>query len=323
MPGSTGRRSPWPTVLVTAGFIVAGPPGAILFVAAPLLCLLAVSRPRHREEWLGIIAMAAIVTLVLRSDATVIEQTSRAMAIAFAGSLLVTALLGLRSLADKLILAAAGASAVTIGWSAHLGIHFAGIRAAVVTMLWEGYRAYPGGLSLPPTPYDQATLDGMSAAARAGREAQLSAYVHAMSGLYPGILVVGALVGGWIAWLWYHRIAQRPMGVPSPPVSRLRFNDQLVWGLIGGLGLTLFTLPEPIGVIGSNVLFVLGALYWARGLAITRYALAMFPAPPLFKIALTALLVLPLAFGGWLVMGVADTWLDIRRRLQPPKGVSP
>lgn len=311
-------------MLVTAGFIVAGPPGATLFVAAPLLCLLAVSRPRHREEWLSIIAMAVVVTLVLRGEATLIDQTSRAMAIAFAGTLLVTALLGLRGLADKLILSAAGAVAVTIGWCAHLGVNFAGVRSSVVTMLWEGYRAYPAwSSSLPPTPYDQATLAGMSAAARGAREAVLSENVHTMSGLYPGILVVGALAGGWIAWLWYHRVAARPMGLPSPPFSQLRFNDQLVWGLIGGLGLTLFTLPEPIKLIGSNVLFVLGALYWARGLAITRYVMARFPAPPLFKIALMAMLVLPLAFGGWLVMGVADTWLDIRRRLEPPKGVSP
>jgi hypothetical protein len=319
--GLAGRRSLWPTLLITAGFVVGGPQGAPLFVAGPLLFLLLISRPARREEWLWIVATALVIGLMLRGAPTLVEQTSRSAAVCFTGAFVVMTLLGIRSLSSRLILATTIAALVTLAWCAHLGIQFGGLRAALVTDMWESYRAWVP--TLPPTPMDRATIDGLAASARDSMPAKLSANVQSVGDLYPGTLALGALVGGWLAWTWYHRISEKPIGAPPRPISALRFNDQLVWALIAAFGLTLFKVPEPLALVGSNVLLVLGALYWARGMAITRYAMAMLPAPPLFKVAVTALLVLPLAFGGWLLMGVADTWLDIRRRLQPPQGVLP
>ncbi len=230
-------------------------------------------------------------------------------------------LLGIESLSSRLLLSAGAASAATVTWFLHLGIRFRGLRIALVTEMWSSYRVmFP---ELPPAPLDRAELAGLSEAARGALPAGLSANVQAMGDLYPGILVITALVGGWLAWGWYHRIAARPLGVGPRPIGELRFNDQLIWALIGALALTVMNVSGTIELVASNLLFVLGALYWARGLAITRYVMARLPAPPLFKVAVTALLVLPLAFGGWLLIGVADTWLDIRRRLQPPQGALP
>ena len=279
------------------------------------MLLLALSRPRQRTEWLGLIAAAVGIGVILRGTPSLVEQTSRSAAAFFAGALVVSTLLEVESLSSRLLFSAGAASGVTVAWFAHLGIRFTSLRASLVTEVWDSYRVmFP---ELPPTPLDSATLTGMSQGSRDALPARLSANVLAMGDLYPGILVITALVGGWLAWGWYHRIAVRPLGPPPRPISALRFNDHLVWALITALGLTLFTGPGTTALVASNLLFVLGALYWARGLAITRYAMARLPAPPLFKVAVTAFLVLPLAFGGWLLLGVADTWLDIRRRLSP------
>ena len=266
------------------------------------------------------IAASGGIGWLLRGTPSLIEQTSRSAAACFAGAVVVATLLEMESLSNRLLLSAGVASGATIVWFAHLGIRFTDLRGLLVTEVWESYRVmFP---ELPPTPFDHAALAGMSKASLDALPARVSANVQTMGDLYPGILVITALVGGWLAWGWYHRIATRPLGAPPRPFTALRFNDHLVWGLIGALGLTLFEVPGTIALVAANLLFVLGALYWARGLAITRYAVARLPAPPLFKVAVTAFLVLPLAFGGWLLMGVADTWLDIRRRLGPPQGVS-
>jgi hypothetical protein len=257
----------------------------------------------------------------MRGPASLIDQTSQALAVSYTGAFVVMALLGVRSLADRSLLSGVVAIGGTLAWSAQLGVKFDGLRVAVVAATWEAAKVMVPGL--PPAVLPRSEVEGLSGQALAAAPARMSLQTYLMADNYPGFLLLGALVGGWLAWQWYHRIAIRPLGLPPKPVSWLRFNDHLVWALILAFGVMLFEVPEPVQLVGSNLLFVLGALYWARGLAITRYAMAMFPAPPLFKVAVTALLVLPLAFGGWLLMGVADTWLDIRGRMQPPQGVSP
>jgi hypothetical protein len=300
---------------------VAGPPGALLVVAGPLLLLLVLSRPARREEWLWVVATVLAIALMMRGTPSLVEQVSRALAVCFSGAFVVLTLLGIRSLSTRLIGGTAAAVAITTLWFARLGVRWDGFTAAVVGTMWDSLRVWSDRLA--PTPIDRAMVEAMSPSAlQASEPARMSYQAYLMADMFPALLCLGAMFGGWLAWGWYHRIAGRPIGVPPKPISALRFNDQLIWALILAFGLTLFKLPAPVALVSSNLLFVLGALYWARGLAITRYAMAMLPAPPLFKVAVTALLVLPLAFGGWLLMGVADTWLDIRRRLQPPQGVS-
>ncbi len=66
-PGhAAGRRSQWPTLLLTAGFVIGGPPDASLFLLGPVLLLLALSRPSQRDEWFWMIAAALGVGLIFR-----------------------------------------------------------------------------------------------------------------------------------------------------------------------------------------------------------------------------------------------------------------
>jgi hypothetical protein len=311
----------WPLLLLVAGYVVLGPAGSTLFLAGPLLLLLICSRPRGRGEFLWVFAAGAAFALAFRVTPSVAERPIRAAAIAFAGAVTLLTLFRVRSLSTRLIAATGIAAMATVAWCARAGIAYEAIRGSLITEMWNAYRVW--WPELPPTPMDAASIAALPESSRTAMLPSLSAKVALLGNIYPAVLAIAALTGGWLAWSLYYRIAERPLGNPPRPMTEMRFNDHLVWALIAALALALFKVDPTVTAVSSNVLLVLGALYWVRGMAITRFAMALLPAPPAFKVAATALLVLPLAFGGWLLLGVADTWLDIRRRFEPPQGVSP
>jgi hypothetical protein len=143
-----------------------------------------------------------------------------------------------------------------------------------------------------------------------------------MGELYPGMLALYALLGGWLAWVWYHRLARRPMGTPAPAFRTFRFSDHFIWALVILGALVLVELPRGAEVAVRNLLLVVAVLYAGRGFAVLRTA--MIPAPRLFVVllCLAAVPVLALVPLGCAVLGVADTWLDLRRRVPPPQGVA-
>ena len=107
------------------------------------------------------------------------------------------------------------------------------------------------------------------------------------------------------------------MGQPPARFRDFRFNDQLVWGAIFTLGLVLAPLPPAGKVVGLNLLIVWAGLYSTRGLAIVAAITAgTAPLLKLFAVVL-ALLLAPVALGSCVALGLADTWLNVRGRLQP------
>jgi O-antigen ligase len=121
-----------------------------------------------------------------------------------------------------------------------------------------------------------------------------------------------------LAWAWHHRISRRPFGSPPSPFREFRFNDHLVWGAIFTLGLLLVSVPAPVPAIAANLMVLWVGLYAVRGLAVLAALLAQ--APMAFKAfaAVFAVLLVPVTVGACLAIGLADTWLDIRRRMTPP-----
>jgi uncharacterized protein YybS (DUF2232 family) len=150
---------------------------------------------------------------------------------------------------------------------------------------------------------------------------QLGTAVAMMAALAPALLALVALLGAWLASTWYGRIARTPITAPPPPLAEFRFNDHLVWLLLLFVGVALVHTSDNVHLVTQNVLVVVLAMYWLRGLAVIRTALRR--ASP-FVIGILVLIMFPmLAFVlvGLTLLGVADTWLDFRRRLAPPTGV--
>jgi hypothetical protein len=135
--------------------------------------------------------------------------------------------------------------------------------------------------------------------------------------LLPAILVLKVLPGLAIAWGWYHRLASRPAGAPAERFANFRFSDQLVWAVVLCVAGFVLPLPDPVRDIAGNIGVVVGGLYVARGAAITWGPIATFPGFVLLIIGLGLLFILPVALGGWFAFGLADTWVDFRRRFRP------
>jgi hypothetical protein len=133
--------------------------------------------------------------------------------------------------------------------------------------------------------------------------------------LYPGLLALASLGGIRLAWSWHHRIARRPLGPAPTPFTAFGFSDQLVWGWVVGLGLYLLPLPEVWTFVGTNLLLVWAVLYATRGLAVFSAGSGRVPGPVMATLTIVAMLLLPFVVGGLTLLGLADTWLDFRRRL--------
>lgn len=133
--------------------------------------------------------------------------------------------------------------------------------------------------------------------------------------LFPAILALGTLAALGLAWWMYGRWA-RGWASPLGRVGEFRFSDHLVWALIGGLALTLFGLGDGWERAGSNTVVFMGALYVLRGVGVILFVnggLSFFGA---FVFAVAMLFLAPIVIAGMLVIGVGDTWLDLRTKLR-------
>jgi hypothetical protein len=289
-------------VLLFAGYLLVAPP---MFVFGPLVGLLLLSRPATLREWVWL-AIAALWSLVWLSESGGLSgQFARAAAVLVSGSFLALTVWRPSNQLSRCLTATAGAAVALGAWMVGLGVHWSELRQAIQL--------------------DLATFDrlarvqwqGMSGATEA--LADLSAMSDTVSTLYPGLLALAAIAGLRLAWTWYHRIAERPIGPAPAPFPAFSFNDQIVWGAVIGVALLLVPLPGA-GVVGANLVLVWAALYAARGLAVFAALTSRVPAAVLVALGLVTLLLLPFVLGGLTLLGLADTWLDFRRRSTPVTG---
>lgn len=133
--------------------------------------------------------------------------------------------------------------------------------------------------------------------------------------IYPALLGLSSMAA--LAVGWY--VLERLSGVAASlaPFREFRFADQLVWLLVAGLVLFLLPLPELASRLGENAMAFMGGLYLLRGAAILLWLGAALATSAWVGLAwaLIALLLYPIAAGAALVMGLSDTWLDLRGRM--------
>lgn len=134
--------------------------------------------------------------------------------------------------------------------------------------------------------------------------------------LHPALLGFASLaslvVGGWAAG----RLAGEEATLGA--FRDFRFSDHLAWGLAAGL-VALLAAPagEPLGRLGANAVAFIGGLYLLRGVAIL-YCVGRAAAATAWSAALwvvAGVLLYPLALAAALLLGLGDTWTDVRGRL--------
>jgi len=131
--------------------------------------------------------------------------------------------------------------------------------------------------------------------------------------LFPALLGLSSLSGLAVAWWAYVRLSPEG-GLGLGPLREFRFNDHLVWLLLTGLALILLGAGEGWTSVGSNAVVFMGGLYAMRGAAVLLFLNGGVTGFGFFFLAVAMLFLAPVLIMGALVVGVGDTWLDLRSR---------
>lgn len=140
------------------------------------------------------------------------------------------------------------------------------------------------------------------------KAAELQAFI------YPALLALASLAAVAAAWWLYRRTALREAG-PLPPLREFRFGDHLIWLLI--VGIVLLVMPVSSHALvrtGSNLVTFMGALYALRGVAVLVAVLGTPGLGGMLMAVLAMIFVPPVVVATALLVGVTDTWLDLRAR---------
>ncbi len=133
---------------------------------------------------------------------------------------------------------------------------------------------------------------------------------HMLQTVFPAVLGLASLGGLGAAWWLYRRLARDDdQGVG--PLRDFRFNDHLVWIFVGGLVLLIAWWGGALGQVGANAVVFMGALYALRGIAVIVFASGSLG---ILILGVGFALLFPVFAAGAAIIGLGDTWLDIRSR---------
>jgi len=131
--------------------------------------------------------------------------------------------------------------------------------------------------------------------------------------IFPALLGLASLAALGVAWWGWIRLG-RARGRALLPVSEFRFDDQLVWIFVVGLALVLLGASGPWDRLGTNTVVFMGALYALRGAGVLFFLNGGISLAGSLLLALAFLFVAPIMLGGAMVVGLGDTWLDLRTK---------
>ena len=142
--------------------------------------------------------------------------------------------------------------------------------------------------------------------------------------LFPAFVGLSSLSGLAVAWWAYVKLSAGS-GLGLAPLREFRFNDHLVWLLLLGLALIVFGAGEGWTSAGGNTVVFMGGLYTMRGAAVLLFlnggliglgfllvAVGMLVLAPVLIMGVLA----PVLIMGALLVGVGDTWLDLRSKAE-------
>lgn len=301
-------------VALAVGVALVSPINPLVLVTLTLAVLLLAFRPYDLRALLFAGLLVALVFSDVRASHEALWYAERGWALMTAGGFVLVALfVDRRSL---LVRALGGLAAGAAG----LGLT-AWLRPSVLAQVdWSiTQRFHEAALAA------QRVLGSMEGGE--GMTRQLRDAVYQWAGtqevVYPALLAlatVSALAVGWY-------VVARFAGVVTalPPVRNFRFDDGLVWVLLLSVGaLVLPVGGELLDRVGGNAALFLGALYLLRGAGVLMWVAAatLGTGWTAWLWGAVALLLYPLAAGVALLLGVSDSWVDVRERVRKATGES-
>lgn len=141
--------------------------------------------------------------------------------------------------------------------------------------------------------------------------------------IFPALVGLSSLASLGVAW-WMHARVSTPQGRGLGPLKDFRFPNGLIWVFITGLGLVLMAeWSTGWGRLGSNLVAFMGALYVLRGAGVLLFLSGGMGVAMGVLLAIGLLLATPvLAVGavGAMLIGVGDSWFDLRGRIRESLG---
>ena len=134
--------------------------------------------------------------------------------------------------------------------------------------------------------------------------------------LFPALLGLQSLAAlALVSWVVARLRRAEEDAFELRPLRDFRFNDQLVWIVIAGLVLLILPLGALATRLGYNALLFMGGLYALRGLGVFVFLTGGSPTLTGMIFGAIALLFLyPVVLTTALLVGLGDTWLDVRAR---------
>ena len=259
--------------------------GAVLGMTAWSITHAASGFPRVEAAWVCLLAGATAVALALRPPGTRPVMSTILTAV------------GLAAGAAVILVTVTGFSWSELRWLAE---HHFGAKARILVGIIA---------TQSTTPETEAFIGTFEAAMNDG--------VRLIGLVLPGLVLLQSLAALTIGWSLYRWLARHPEGEPLPALREFRFSDHLVWGIV--LALIALVLPGggALRDLGSNLATFFGGLYVLRGVAVLAAMAAAAGAGivTLIMVSFIVAVLAPLALFTALAIGVTDTWVDWRKRV--------
>ena len=131
--------------------------------------------------------------------------------------------------------------------------------------------------------------------------------------IFPALTALAsmsALLLSWWLFIFFSGRSEEALG----PVKNFRFNDHLIWMLVVGIFLLFTRWSEPLQRLGSNAVVFIGALCAVRGAAVIVFITGGFSVLGYAMTLFGLVIVPPIVLGGAVLIGIADIYLDFRKR---------
>ena len=131
--------------------------------------------------------------------------------------------------------------------------------------------------------------------------------------IFPALTALAsmsALLLSWWLFMFFSGRSEEALGL----VKNFRFNDHLIWMLVVGLFLLFTRWSEPLQRLGSNAVVFIGALCAVRGAAVIVFITGGFSFLGYAMTLFGLVIVPPIVLGGAVLIGIADIYLDFRKR---------
>lgn len=295
------RRSFWRAAALAVLVVVLLPPGETSFgrlavAGLPTAAILLAFQWRRPVSLSLGLAMAAVLLSGAFIDPRPLDNLWRGWAVLFGGSfVMVTALAPGRGVFGRALVAVTSAAGALL---------VAGVVRPEILMTFDARIT---------AQYNQffflveAGLEGME-----GARAVVSEARRLTTAVFPAMIGLASLAALGVASYVSRRLEGAACALA--PLREFRFTDHLAWVLV--IGLLLLVAPvDGWGVrAGGNIVMFMSGLYVFRGLAVlawmgtTVVSSGWWIAVWIFA----AILFYPVTLGTALVMGLSDTWLDLR-----------